>query len=279
MKYLVLLTSLLSVFVFAEDIRVASWNIYWLGSTSHNTRTENDYRLLSNYAASLNADVVALQEVEDASWARKIFGDDYNYYFSSRKPDTAGQQRVGFAVRKGIFVLDHQDYEELGLDGSVRFGKDITISSTGTELRLLGVHLKSGCFDNKLDSEKPACKKLKRQIPELERWIDDRAVESRPFVILGDFNRRLNIDITHNNGLWYEVDDSDPTEYADLSNLSEGKTSSCWGGRYPQYIDHIIVDPRAKAMYVADSFNTLGFNGRFNKMISDHCPIHATFTF
>jgi exonuclease III len=279
MKYFTLLAVLLSAFVSADEIRVASWNIYWLGGSGHNDRTSSDYQKLIQYASSLDADVIALQEVEDATWARKVFGDGYNYYFTNRRPDSKGLQRVGFAVRKGISVPDHQDYEQLGLDGSVRFGKDITISTGGGELRLLGVHLKSGCFSASLDSSKKACKKLKRQVPELEEWIDDRAEEGTPYVILGDFNRRLNLDIAGNKGVWEAIDDSHPTEFADLSNLAEDKTSSCWGGKYPQYIDHIVVDPRAKDMYVSNSFGALNFSGQFDKMISDHCPIYATFTF
>ena len=65
----------------------------------------------------------------------------------------------------------------------------------GQPLRLLSVHLKSFCHQDDLDnvsaSDNTDCGKLKRQIPILESWIEARAQEGVPLVVLGDFNRRM----------------------------------------------------------------------------------------
>jgi len=68
----------------------------WLGSHSFNNRTEADYKELASYVKQLDADVIALQEVENSDYASKVFDDDYNYYFSTK----TWVQRVGVAVRK-----------------------------------------------------------------------------------------------------------------------------------------------------------------------------------
>ena len=79
-----LIFSLLSsVAVEAEELKLASWNIAWLGSHEYNQRTAADYQQLARYAKQLDADVIALQEVESEFWARKVFGNDYDYYFSN----------------------------------------------------------------------------------------------------------------------------------------------------------------------------------------------------
>lgn len=161
---------------------MASWNIAWLGSHGFNKHTENDYKELTKYAKQLDADVIALQEVENSDYARKVFGDDYDYYFTKRN----WVQRMGVAVRKSKgFQVTSSEYKALDV-GRVRYGMDITLSKDGDKFRLLAVHLKYGCFEKPLDQQsvsnmssssksakkkKNACEKLSQQIKQLETWI------------------------------------------------------------------------------------------------------------
>src|SRR5213080_5120863 len=45
---------------------------------------------------------------------------------------------------------------------------------------------------HKLTDPEPACRVLNRQIPILEDWIERIASQSPRFVLLGDFNRRID---------------------------------------------------------------------------------------
>ena len=288
-----LLTLLLSTFfssnLLAEQLKVASWNIAWLSSHEYNKRTDKDYQELSKYAKRLDADVIALQEVEDATWAKKVFGNDYEYFFSTKD----WVQRVGFAVRKSSgFTSNVNEYQALDV-GRVRYGMDLHLLKGSTQIRLLAVHLKSGCFDKPLDTasvesmpesskrdkkEKRACLKLSNQIKPLETWVDERAKENLPFIVLGDFNRRFAIDIEkkhdESEGLWQAIDD-ELTE--DMWSPTLTKNSKCWGGYYKDFIDHIVLNPIARANYVANSFEQLIFDGQYTRelsqSLSDHCPI------
>ncbi|GAA6203862.1 hypothetical protein [Thalassotalea sp. SU-HH00458] len=97
-KYLtfaLVFTSLLSSEILAEQLKIASWNMAWLSSHKYNKRVDKDYLELSTYAKKLDADIIALQEVEDAIWASKVFGDEYDYYFSTKN----WVQSVGVANR------------------------------------------------------------------------------------------------------------------------------------------------------------------------------------
>lgn len=288
-KKTILLLSALSLPLasYAETLKVASWNLAWLGSHNFNHRTDADYEQLAMYANQLDADVIALQETESGYWASKVFGDDYDYYFSTRN----NVQSVGVAVKKssGYKVLFKED-KALGLDGSVRYGVDLTLSKGNKALRLLAVHLKSGCFDAPLDKssvdaigdtrKRKSCAKLSRQIEPLESWIDSRATEPLPFIVLGDFNRRLGVDIdkgySEEQGFWQAIDDEGEEDLWSPTVLDNAE-SKCWGGYYKDYIDHIILSKAAKGMYVDNSFKQLIYQGRYSKdaanSLSDHCPI------
>jgi endonuclease/exonuclease/phosphatase family metal-dependent hydrolase len=274
---------------YSQELKVASWNIAWLGSHEYNQRKASDYQQLANYAKELNADVIALQEVESAEWARKVLGDNYNYYFSTRE----WVQRVGVAVKKSAgLTVTAQEYKALDVD-NVRHGMDISLSRNGKELTLLAVHLKSGCFNEPLDDKsiklmanastkeirrKEACSILSKQIKPLENWLDQQAKEDKAYLVLGDFNRRFVNDISlkysEEQGLWQALDDD---EQQTLWTPTLGVNSDCWSGYYKDYIDHIVFNPKAKNMYQANSFNQLVFKEKYTKeisrLLSDHCPI------
>ena len=144
---LIIALSFLSSPTFAKTLKVASWNIAWLGSHEYNQRKDADYQKLARYARELDADVIALQEVENEKWAKKVFGDEYDYFFTTKD----WVQRVGVAVKKSS-GYQAQAIEYLELDqGLARRGMDVTLTKDGKSVRLLAVHMKSGCFDKALD--------------------------------------------------------------------------------------------------------------------------------
>ena len=286
--------ALLSSATFAETLKVASWNIAWLGSHEYNQRKDTDYEKLARYARELDADVIALQEVESEKWAKKVFGDEYDYFFTTKD----WVQRVGVAVRKSSgYKANAIEYRELD-QGLARRGMDVTLTKDGKSVRLLAVHMKSGCFDKALDQAsianmpntnekeayaKTACAELAKQAIPLEAWVDARAKEGVPFLLLGDFNRRFVRDISLNHteiqGLWQAIDDEGAEALWAPTIKAESK---CWRGYYKDYIDHIIFDPKAKTRYVINSFEQIVFEPKYTKelsqTLSDHCPISVELT-
>jgi len=274
---------------YSEELKMASWNIAWLGSHEYNKRKATDYQQLATYAQQLDADVIALQEVENEEWARKVFGNEYDFYFSTKD----WVQRVGVAVKKsaGLNVIA-KEYKALDVS-RVRHGMDLTLSRNGKELKLLAVHLKSGCFTAPLDEfnvsampsssekelrKKEACSTLSQQIEPLENWVDKQAKADKAFIVIGDFNRRFSQDIankrTEKQGLWQALDDEGNES---LWTPTATKNSDCWGGYYKDYIDHIVFNPSAKDLYKQNSFEQLVFKEKYTKALSrsltDHCPI------
>ena len=138
-------------------------------------RSSRDFSVLARYARELDADVVALQEVDGADAARLVF-PDYSFCFTSRRH----VQNTGFAVRRGIPFRCEPDVQSLSLGDSLRRGAELAVfPGAPDEMRLLSVHLKSGCSDKAAQSRP---KGLPRACPAgaRARSLDRRAGPGAP---------------------------------------------------------------------------------------------------
>ena len=234
-------------------------------------RSGEDIAAMRGYARNLDADVISLQEVDGPDAARLLF-PDYEFCFSGR----LAVQNNGFAIRRGLAFTCAPDLIDLSLDDDVRRGVELRLfPGTVRELRLLSVHLKSGCARDSLTAAKPACAELSRQIPVLEHWIDSQAREHKPFAVVGDFNRDLRREPA-GPSIWGQIDDRDPPE-ADLVNTAEGQTfENCMASQtFTGYIDYIILDRRMARGLVENSFGRELYRPKdaVRRKLSDHCPV------
>lgn len=238
--------------------------------------SDADLARLRNFAMTLPADVIALQEIDGEEVAREIF-PAHEFCFTKR----THVQNVGFAIRKGLEFRCNRDYRALGLpDNVVRWGADVTIEpGTPRELRLLAVHLKASCNRDPLTEARDDCRILQRQVPVLEDWIDRRARAGESFGVIGDFNRRFDRERDAAQdatgaivALWPEIDDGDPAG-ADLVNPgADHGAIGCGNGhgeRMP--IDYLILGERLAGRLVPGSFRAWDYpeGGRW----PDHCVI------
>ena len=274
---LLFLVNALSASANAAEIKIASWNIYWLTSEDpdHHRRRANDYARLAQYANDLDADVIALQEV-DTGFVRKVFPPQQYRIELSHRDDTS--QRTGFAIRKGIRYRRLPDYRELSTKWGLRYGTVIELDVGGRKIDVMSVHLKSGCFDRDLDRPiTESCRELKSQVRPLESWIDRRLERDRAFVLLGDFNRRMD---RRSDDLWRFIADGNPKP---IYRVNAGKKPRCWNSRFAEFIDHIVVGPIAGKAVKPHSFEELTYSERnyfrWRKRLSDHCPISVQLGF
>jgi endonuclease/exonuclease/phosphatase family metal-dependent hydrolase len=234
-------------------------------------RSSRDIAALRRHARELDADVISLQEVDGPEAARLLF-PDHDFCFSGR----VSVQNNGFAIRRGLPHRCGADLGELSLDDDVRRGVELRLfPDDPREMRLLSVHLKSGCARDPLDSSREACTALHRQVTALEAWIDRQAAAGKPFAVLGDFNRDL-LREPAGHSFWDEIDDADPPD-SDLVNTAAGqifqncKQSQTFSG----YIDYVILGRRMARGLVADSFGRALYRPRdaVRRKLSDHCPV------
>lgn len=267
-------------------LKIATWNIEHLaeadGSGCH-ARSEADYAALRNYVATLDADVIAFEEVESAAAAQRVFSNDqYTIVFSQRpaskregfcrRDATSGptirNQHVGFAVRNGVEFTRHPDVSALGLgDPDLRWGVDITVHGA-KPIRLLALHLKSGCARGDTNE---ACPILFDQVPVLNNWISARQSEGVDYVLLGDWNRRMSLP---DDSIWQRINANLPAA-KHLVDAANGRGATCIE-RFPDYIDHIVLSAGAAARMAKDSFAELSYGVPESEYPSDHCPISVS---
>ncbi len=262
-------------------LRIATWNLGNLHRQNGQSifadsvkRQDIDYKRLRCYVRLFDPDILAVQEVDGEEALKRVVDTDvYDVHVSGRpNSELGGKQNTGFAFKKGLDATVRPDFTDLdvGNDG-LRHGTRLDVEHNGTTMKLMSVHLKSGCFSN-TTTNPSACDKLSQQIPILEDWIDARASEPEPFILLGDFNRRFNeaLDVA-----WSELDDANPPN-ADLSSVTAEMPISCRGNEFTRFIDHIVLDKRAAAFVELSSFRHITFRqadkDRWDH-ISDHCPV------
>ncbi|MGH7042812.1 MAG: endonuclease/exonuclease/phosphatase family protein [Acetobacteraceae bacterium] len=264
----------------AASLKFVTWNLEWLtdrpaGSSSLpadvRPKRPADIARLRAYAAEMNADVIAIQEVDGAHMAAQVFPPDRYVIHMTHDPVV---QRVGIAVRRGIPFTVNPDDTALALPHSwLRSGADITLHLPSGPLRVLAVHLKAGCQFSPLRSHRRACEVLAHQVPALVAWIHARAQAGMPFVVLGDFNRWMDRRDGRPDGLWTRLQAAAP-----LVRATAGFASPCLGGE--RFIDHIIAGGAARGWLEPKTLRVLVFreHGRaWEKRLSDHCPVSVRF--
>ncbi|RVT96894.1 hypothetical protein EOD42_10855 [Rhodovarius crocodyli] len=273
MRVLALILLLLAAPVQAAELKFSTWNIGWATLRPPSElprdvirRSDSDWRLLRDYARRLDADVVALQEVDGPEIAARIFDPRTYAFFFADENDT---QRTGFAVRRTLRVTRNEDLLGLDLRPDARFslrrGADITIEAGGNRIRLLSIHLKAGCMEGSMDRSRE-CDDLTQQAAVLAGWIAQRRRENAPFLIMGDFNRRMR-----------GPDDEFLARLnAPLARATENQSSPCFagarGGR--PFIDHIMAGGAARGWMRPDTLRVMVYAERDARdRVSDHCPV------
>ncbi|HEY0182994.1 MAG TPA: endonuclease/exonuclease/phosphatase family protein [Rhodopila sp.] len=276
MKHLLVLLIILLAFpAVAADLKVATWNLDWLTTRADRTflppdivpRSDDDFARLAQYAQELNADVVAIEEVDGFTPASKVFPrDQYSIHMTRDRVI----QRVGIVVRRGLRYDANPDLTALGAN-HLRSGADITLHLGASDLRVLAVHLKRGCQRLPLRKAKSrVCEELRDQIPPLTDWITARRQEGMPFLILGDFNR------------WMDGRDAFLAalrQAAPLVRATQGYSSPCWGAE--NFIDHILAGGAAADWLRPDTLRVLTYretDSTWKDRLSDHCPVSVRLT-
>jgi len=264
----------------AATLKLTTWNLEWLTDkpagdpalpADVTPKRPEDIALLAGYATRVAADVIAIQEVDGPDIAARIFPPErYSIHMTGDRV----VQRVGLVVRRGIDFVVNPDLVALvpapWARHPLRSGADITLHMPGGFLRILAVHLKTGCREDPLSrSRRPSCETLRQQVPALEGWIAQRREEGVAFVILGDFNRWMDGRDQMLAGL---------RRAAPLARATEGFSSPCWGGG--GFIDHILAGGAAAAWMRPETLRVTVYREHgqeWKERLSDHCPVSVTF--
>ncbi len=281
----------------------------------------------------LDADVIALQEVSGVAAAKEALGNLAGQYgfCETEGPDQA--QKLVFAWRKPISGTCTTDSslaidDEPGKDGVIRKLRPALIAQLevgGKSLRFVNLHLKSGCASpagdgvysfngDYLDSERAACKSLRRQLAPLEVLMKSASANNGWAVVLGDFNRKIDLEsnfqaghgrppsgqrcatplprgVAQNNPsglpndtdtvclMWPELNDAGSPAYTILRKHPRAEGQRCARN---EGLDHLTLSEGLKnaLRFVPNSEEVdLATFGQTRSPASDHCPLKATLKF
>jgi endonuclease/exonuclease/phosphatase family metal-dependent hydrolase len=243
----------------AAELKIATWNLNWLTTrptgapglpADVKARSPEDFDKLRQYAMELDADVIAVEEVDGHQAAAMVFPTEK---YSIHMTHDRVTQRTGLIVRRGLHYDINPDVTAIAGNPAARLrsGADITLHLKSGTLRLLAVHLKTGC------QAQPLAHSTRRSCVEL--------AEKTPFLVLGDFNR------------WMEGRDqfiAALRQAGPLRRATEGRSSPCWGAE--TFIDHILAGGAAIDWMRSDTLRVLRYRETepaWKERLSDHCPV------
>jgi endonuclease/exonuclease/phosphatase family metal-dependent hydrolase len=298
-------------------------------------------RAMNSTLRRLDADVYALQEISGVAGAREAFGNlagQFQFCESDAVPaDKPQAQKLVFAWRSSIQGACKTDTsiavdDEPGQDGVVRKVRPALVATLqvgGKPMNLVNLHLKSGCASpagdgfytyqgDYLDSERNACKTLRRQVPPLEALMKSLSANGGHAVVLGDFNRKLDMELNFRAGharavggrcgiplqrsersnnvagianpadqvclMWPEIND-DPNTGPGTSNYTLLRQAPRKEGEHCSRnhgLDHITVSaPLRDALRFVPQVEEIDLAtfGQDKQPASDHCPLRATLKF
>lgn len=258
----------------AGTLKLTSWNLDWLTQLPQSSsllpasvphREDADWSALALIALHLDADIVAVQEVTDEAALRRLFPAPQYRLVMTHAPIA---QNVGLVLRAPWVVtadteLHEFDRSELHGGHPLRPGLDVTVSDGQNALRLLVVHLKSGCWERPWKDTDHSCPILREQIDLIANWMTERDDEGETYIVLGDFNRRLTLQDPYYQAM---------TQGLTVQLVTAGLSSPCEGGTY--FIDHIVLGGAAREWVVPDSLRVKTYRKVDpSRILSDHCPI------
>lgn len=294
-------------------------------------RDDLDYARLAEVAAQLDLDIVALQEVGSPAAIARIFPfDQYHVVISDRyvagAEDLPANQRdiftalvfakESFPEAPVVTTMDALSIQHIGIDRDgtpssrpTRAGIMVDLEIGGETVRLLGVHLKSSCHrwsldpiqdqndDGRIFSSRFDCRTLDAQLNILESWIEQQAAQGIPTIVLGDFNRDMNVENTDGEPIdpfWTQLNDGTPDGLA-LAKGPLGTDEICWPNhrdRFDDHIDFVIYDQALSGLATLDAPEKFSMGHeddpryatipdpddpdgdlRQNQRLSDHCPV------
>ncbi len=283
---------------------------------------------LRNTLQRVNADVVAFEEVSGIAAARAVLGSNADPYLfcesALRDGRTPEAQRLVIAARQAAFPrLNCRTDEALRvLDKSTqRYVRPALIAELQTQdgkaVKVIALHLKSRCASpmgderfspsgELLTSTSTHCITLRDQGAPLEQLIEREVGAGQNVIMLGDFNRKIHLELDRRLGsarealpsspagsdvsgkgiptandrvrlLWPEVNDGDPPESRLHILPTEPRNPGCTGF---EGLDHITVSASlrsANPQVRAEHIPMASFGGIDNDALpaSDHCPLRA----
>jgi endonuclease/exonuclease/phosphatase family metal-dependent hydrolase len=278
--FLIILSSLL-LFSCGKEISdpskltIGTFNIQWLGDGDDDLqpRTDEEYKRIAQVIATVDADILGLQEIENGKALQKVMEFLPDYYFNVNMG--SGKQNVAVILKKDVNARVVGEYSPLEVvPGRTRPGLIIQGYKDNFDFYLMVVHFKSTSrYDSTDELRKESFRIRREQARVVSNWADSLIQNNidQDVFIVGDFNdsplRPKNQTL--------KIIDEDPNllfENADMKSC----INPSW-----YVIDHVIASQSASRRRIENSTRLFNFYSSLPdsqaKKISDHCPVTVTY--
>jgi len=256
-----------------DYITVGTFNLQWLGDGTKDRikRRSEHYKAIAKIINDTEADILALQEIENEKAVKRLlkYLPDYDFIIG----ENGGAQKLAVIYKKDISVADYGEYFPVMVEkGRTKPGLWLYVRAGNFDFHFMNVHFKSSSrWDNTAQKRAESLYLRKSQAIAALDWADSllRDSDELDIIIAGDFNdtprRKKNRTLD---------------ELQELLWFITGDMKSC---KYPSAytIDHVICSDIAGDRFIQDSEfmdNTFSkYSKEELKMISDHCPVTVKF--
>jgi endonuclease/exonuclease/phosphatase family metal-dependent hydrolase len=262
----------------SDAITLGTFNMEWLGDASSDDRkprTDADIALLASIVRDTDADVLAVQEIENDQALKRLL--DVLPEYRAVLGVGGGKQHVGVLYRSSVSVQRVEErwlwtetkdtVSEKAKPNPTRGGLVLRSAAGNVRWTMMVIHLKS---TSRADStpELVARSRLIRQAQSaaVRLWTDSVMQRGEYAIVVGDFNdsperKRSTLDTLANA--------------PNLTFVTGGLPSCAYAGLTG--IDHIVVSPSLQKRVVAGTLHTVNFRAELPeplaKRVSDHCPV------
>jgi endonuclease/exonuclease/phosphatase family metal-dependent hydrolase len=277
-----------------QTVTVGTFNIAWLGDGMGDrmARTEADIQRIAEVIRDANADVLALQEIENEEALKRVVRllPEYRFVMPTASATNASKQRLAVLFKHFVALTPLGEYTPLAID-AVRHRAGFVVrcsvvssswfSRDSLQWVMMVVHFKSTSQADSTDALKDSSRSVRRlQAERTAQWLDSVQRHEPNVVVLGDMNDAPSRTISRTSKRGSTLDAlMAHTTTGSATFLTEGM-KSCKHALW-QSIDHMLVSAAMNALYVPQSMTMVAFPQQYSHeqaaRVSDHCPVVCRF--
>tara|TARA_B100001250_G_scaffold366990_1_gene348723 strand:- start:56 stop:1081 length:1026 start_codon:yes stop_codon:yes gene_type:complete len=256
-----------------ESLDLVSWNIEWF--PKNNSTSSYVQEILTN----LDADIYALQEIEDTTLLKNIVSNIPNYDCHFKSSYYGGLAYIyntnTIQVSSKYEIFTSSPY----WNAFPRSPQVMEFTYLGNDYIIINNHFKC-CGDGVLDLNNSNDEENRRfqAISYLKEFLDDNFLNAN-VILLGDLNDNLSDAVEH-NVFQYFIDDNENYQFVDMQ-IAQGSSLEWSYPSWPSHLDHILISNELfedfqnqnSLVSVIKIDDYMGGWDNYDNNVSDHRPI------
>lgn len=269
----------------ATTFEVATWNIEWFGSPSHDPADDGlQLRNVARVIRESDIDLWALQEIDEEDHFRALL-EELGAGWGGELSSGGSNFKMAFVYKTGVIFVRQkasiltQFSADFAGRPPLQIEADVMLPDDTLRAVFITLHMKAFGDVASYDRRAGAALRLKHHV--------DVFLGSRPVAILGDFNDELSTSVVAGRDSPYAGFVADRDHYAFLTSSLDEDNAPTWCADTDcasgSTFDHILITDELFGLYHQGSTGRytelLAAVGAYTSTTSDHLPVFARFGF